>query len=124
MTMQPLDLPEVELRSGWDPLDSDVERACRIGLAALILIHQTLRQLIEPQELGPALCRLDAGEALGESWDRLGELPDGMATISLLQLVDSLAFDADYQLARYGLTSLSEDHKELLQTLRHIGVRV
>ena len=47
-----------------------------------------------------------------------------MATISLLQLVDSLAFDADYQLARYGLTSLSEDHKELLQTLRHIGVRV
>jgi hypothetical protein len=124
MTMQPLDLPEVELRSGWDPLDLAVERACRIGLAALILIHQALRQLIEPEELGPALNRLGAGEALGESWDRLGRLPDGMATISLLQLVDSLAFDADYQLARYGLTSLSEDHKELLQTLRHIGVRV
>lgn len=124
MTMQPLDLPEVELRAGWDPLDPTVERACRIGLAALVLIHQALRQLIEPQELGPALGLLGAGEALGASWDRLGQLPDGMATISLLQLVDSLAFDADYQLARYGLTSLSEDHKELLQTLRHIGVRV
>ncbi len=124
MTMRPLDLPEVELSSGCEPLDPAVERACRIGLAALNLIHQTLLQLLEPQQLGPALSRLGAGEALAEAWDRLGQLPDGMTTISLLQLVDSLAFDADYQLARYGLTSLSEDHKELLQTLRHLGVRV
>ena len=61
MPMQPLDLPEVELRSGWDPLDADVERACRIGLAALNLIHQVLRQLMEPKELGPALCSPQRG---------------------------------------------------------------
>jgi hypothetical protein len=124
MTVPPVVLPEVELRAGAPALDPAVERACRIGLAAVNLIHQTLIEVLPPADLGAALTELGAGRELADLWEPLGDASQGMAGISLLQLVDSLAIDVYYQLSRYGLTSLTEDHKELLQTLRHLNVRV
>lgn len=118
------DLPEVEMRPGFEPLEEEVELACRVGLAAAGYLHQVAIETMPVEDLDRALNSLRAGDLTARLWDSLGTARHGMEAFSILQLVDSLAGDIDYQQIRYGFTSLMEDHKELVETMRRLGVYV
>lgn len=122
MTVDVADLPPVQMRPGFPLLEDEVELACRVGLAAARYIHQVEIEALSPRDLGPALRELRAGALIAELWVSLETRRHGMEAYSILQLVDSLATDLEYQYVTYGFTSVMDDHRELVQTMRRLGV--
>jgi hypothetical protein len=122
MTLDLGHLPVVELRPGVARLPDPIEHACRVGLAAAQLLHEVAIQTLPLSELPERLRGLQAGPLLADLWPLLAETSQGIEAFTILQLIDSLASDLDHQFSNYGFTSLMEDHKELLETLRRLGV--
>ncbi len=95
-------------------------QALAMGTQALDLLRRFGREQISADELVACLLELGARSTLAEYWDLLIGEPALAACFEVLQLLSTLESEIDYQLLRYGPTSLYEDYKELELAVRRL----
>lgn len=95
-----------------------------VGEQALALFRQFTREQISAMELQARLRELEAGTIMARYWDVLTSDPESVPSFEVLQLLSSLEGEMEYQVQRYGESSLWDDLKELQLAMRRIRARV
>ena len=95
-------------------------RVLAMGAKALELLSSFGREQISSDELVATLPELAAKATLAQYWEQLTVEPGLEACFEVLQLLSSLESEADYQMLRYGPTSLHEDFRELSQAIARL----
>lgn len=94
--------------------------ATEVGERALDAFRQFTREQISAAELQARLRELEAGSIMASYWDLLTSSPENVPCFEILQLLDSLGGEMEYQVERYGESSLWDDLEELQRALRRI----
>jgi replicative superfamily II helicase len=91
-----------------------------LGERALALFRQFTSEKASAIELQARLRELDTGPIMTRFWDVLTSDMESAPCFEVLQLLSSLESEMDYQIQRYGESSLWDDLTELESAVRRI----
>ena len=90
------------------------------GEQALALFRQFTREEISAKELQTELVGLGTEGIIARHWESLTADPERTPCFEVLQLLNSLAGELEYQVERYGESSLWDDLNELQTAVRRL----
>ena len=91
------------------------------GKEALEAIQRFLTARITRDELQRTLTGLGIGNLLAEYWPALTCDEQYAVHLNVLQMLDSLSLEIDYQIDEYGVSAVYEDLKEIAGCLNRIA---
>jgi sulfite reductase alpha subunit-like flavoprotein len=87
---------------------------------ALALLRQFKREQLSPSELQTRLRQLEPGDIMTRYWSVLTRDKESAPCFEVLQLLSSLEREMDYQVERYGESSLWDDLTELQSAVQRV----
>lgn len=92
-----------------------------LGFQAMEVISEYGRQKIGIETLALRLKELSADKLLSQYWGMMVSDPKLAPCLEILQIIMTLAQDAEYQLCNYGTASFLEDLRELMLRVKALG---
>ena len=103
------------------PGEAELNRlAMTAGEQALALFRQFTREEVSAKELQTRLVGLGTEAIIARHWESLTAGPERVPCFEVLQLLSSLAGELEYQVERYGESSLWDDLTELQAAVRRL----
>lgn len=97
------------------------EEVMEVGKKALVLIQRFLSGRVHKEEFLAGMNELPAREILARHWEKLTSDPKYVPHWQVLQTLQGLVDELEYQLGEYGESTLHEDMNEIAVNLKRIS---